>query len=161
MALMKLCRCSKRIPLGDKYCIECTEKVEQLNKERHKINKLNRTDKNEQELYTSQEWIKTSDEAKRKTFGLDVYELYINNRAISGQTVHHIVEVKDDWDKRLDISNLIYLTNSNHKHIHNIYLKGKEEKKEMQNILLTLLDRFNKEFKSMSDLKDMGGIKKF
>lgn len=161
MALKKMCSCGKLIDYTEKHCEECTNKLDQLNKQRHKQNKASRKDKKEQELYTSTLWVKVKEEAKIKTYGIDAYEYYINNRVVSGEVVHHIVEVKEDWSKRLDISNLIYITNSTHRHIHNVYSKSNEERKQMQNILYELLDRFNKEFKSNYDYARVGGIKKF
>lgn len=161
MTLKKMCSCGKLIDYTEKHCEECTTKLDQLDKQRHKQNKASRKDKKEQELYTSTLWVKVKEEVKIKTYGIDAYEYYINNRVVTGEVVHHIVEVKEDWSKRLDISNLIYITNSTHRHIHNAYSKSNEERKQMQNILYELLDRFNKEFKSNYDYARVGGIKKF
>jgi len=61
--------------------------------------------------------------------------------------VHHIVEIKEDWNKKLLISNLIYLTNSNHMYVHSMYNKSDKDKTKIQELLIELLDRFNKEFK--------------
>lgn len=54
---------------------------------------------------------------------MDIYSYYILQRIEYGHTVHHIVPIKEDWSKRLDVNNLIYLTESNHQAIHQLLEK--------------------------------------
>lgn len=151
MALKKICcyaGCKVLVDYTEKYCNKHKEAGEQLTKQRHKEYKTNRKDKKEQEFYNTRLWKQAKESAKYKTFGIDVYEWYINERIVMGETVHHIIEIKEDWSKRLDIEkNLIYLTNSNHQVIHKIYSKSEHDKKQMQKLLMELLKRFNEEFK--------------
>lgn len=143
MSLYRLCpHCNNKTEYGTKC--QCEIDIE---KQRHKDYKASRTDKKEQEFYNTKQWLQTKEIAKSKTHGIDVYEYYVNGRVISGETVHHIVEIKEDWNKKLLISNLIYLTNSNHMYVHNMYNKSDKDKTKMQELLIELLDRFNKEFK--------------
>ncbi len=43
------------------------------------------------------------------------------NRLTAAEEVHHIIEVKDDWDKRYDEDNLISLCKSCHRKRHRKY----------------------------------------
>ena len=144
MALYRLCpHCRSKVLYGTKCQCEIDKQ-----KQRHKSYKANRTDKKEQEFYNSSLWSDAKETAKNNTYGIDIYEYYINGRTVvAGDTVHHIVEIKECWDKRLDASNLIYLNNSNHQLIHRLYDKSNDDKLKTQELLIQLLDRFNKEFK--------------
>ena len=66
-----------------------------------------------------------------KANGLDLYEYYINHKIIKADTVHHIVEIREDDTRALDITNLIPLSSSNHGKIHKMYFKKKKETQEM------------------------------
>lgn len=59
-----------------------------------------------------------------------------------GEVVHHIVPLVDDFGKRFDYNNLIYLTESNHRKIHNIMRKSIEDKVYIQNVLRECMDKF-------------------
>ncbi len=76
---------------------------------------------------------------------LDIYDLYVNQVIRYGRTLHHIVPIKEDWTKRLDESNLIYLTDSNHQIIHELMRKGEEPKENIIKTLNGLVSRFRTE----------------
>ena len=65
---------------------------------------------------------------------------------VRSETVHHIIEVKEEWNSRFDINNLIYLTQKNHLMIHSKYKKSIKEKRKVQKILLGLIEAFQKEY---------------
>ena len=79
--------------------------------------------------------------------GMDIVEYYSTGRVIAGERVHHIVELNEDWNSRLDVSNLIYLTEQNHRKIHAIYESSIKNKKIMQDKLFKMIDKFYKDFK--------------
>ncbi|OSA88820.1 UNVERIFIED_ORG: hypothetical protein B2H93_17300 [Clostridium botulinum] len=136
MPIYKRCsRCNKRILEGTKC--DCL-------KARHKEYKHYRTDKKEQSFYSSKEWLPIKEKAKALYDGIDIYSYYVLNKLEYGQTMHHIEELKDNWDRRLDINNLIYLTESNHQIIHKLYKEGK--KKETMELLFYLIEKFKSEF---------------
>lgn len=138
MPIYKRCiRCSKRLLEGSK-CV-CT-------KARHKEYKKYRTDKKEQTFYSSGEWISTKGTIKDKFKGIDIYSYYMNGEIEYGQTTHHIETLKDNWNRRLDISNLIYLTESNHQLIHSLYNKNNAVKFDTMTLLYELIERYCKEF---------------
>jgi len=138
MALKKICPgCGKLIDYSIKYCNECADKYREKNKIRHKEYKANRTDKKEQKFYISKEWLVTRETIKARDKGLCKLCLSKGNIKYMN-TVHHIEELKDCWDKRLDPRNLISLCESCHQEVHNQY---KMNKLGLQNILKNLIER--------------------
>lgn len=76
---------------------------------------------------------------------LDIYDLYVSDVISYGRTMHHIVPLKDDWSKRFEDTNLIYLTDSNHQVLHDIMRKSEEDKKSVISTLQRLVLRFRQE----------------
>jgi len=125
---------------NNSYCEK--HKRESVKIKNSKYDKLNRN-KKAKEFYNSSEWINTSNRVLNNYKGLDLYAYYVENKIVFANTAHHIIELMDDWDKRLDINNLFPVSSSSHKKIHLLYL---ENKKETQEMLFSLLDKFKKEF---------------
>ena len=146
MYIKKFCpKCNKLIDQGKTYCDKCQLKVEANRKLYAKDFKKRMTeeDKKYDSFYKTMEWILQREVVMRKYVGLDIYDYFINNKTTYADMVHHIVEVKEDWDKRLDIDNLIPLSEKNHRKVTKIYkTKGKE--KLMQQ-LYELKERWEKE----------------
>ncbi|EOU1611936.1 HNH endonuclease [Clostridium perfringens] len=147
--LMKLCaKCGDVIEYGNRYCATCTDLVEQQkkkdNKKRYKKYSNVRLDKEEQSFYQSKAWKNMRSKVLADYVFIDVYYYYKYNKIVQANTVHHIIEVKEDWDKRLDYYNLICVSKESHKEIHDLMLnKGKEKVKQM---LLEFNKRFREEF---------------
>ena len=143
--LLKKCNyynCNKLVDYNVKYC----ELHKDTDKERYKEYKANRTDQKEQGFYGSKEWKIAREKAIHFAFGLDLIELYLNNEIDEGETVHHIIPIKTDWNKRLDINNLFYLTQENHCKVHSLMNESKENEKYIINMLMQLKERFRKEY---------------
>ncbi|MBC2456138.1 HNH endonuclease [Clostridium beijerinckii] len=87
------------------------------------------------------------DKVKDKFKKIDIYSYYVLGELEYGQTAHHIEPLKDNWDRRLEIDNLIYLTESNHQKIHKAMEKDKKNKKQIMDMLYELIRRFEQEFK--------------
>ncbi|BDR80682.1 hypothetical protein N072000002_09380 [Clostridium tetani] len=138
MALKKACPgCSKLIDYNVFGCEECTKKYKDNIKERYKRYKRYRTDKKEQRFYISKEWTITRDTVKQRDKGL--CKLCLSKCNITYMdTVHHIEELKDCWDKRLDPGNLISLCESCHQKVHEEY---KNNKLDIQKELEKLIER--------------------
>lgn len=154
MALKKLCsyhNCNKVVDIDTKYCEYHSKKVNEAEKQRHKIYQhnrlLNEEERKYQRFYNSSNWKLLKESVKKELYYIDIFELYKNNKIVQGDTVHHIITIKENYDMRLDKNNLIYLTESNHKLIHNKYNESKQEKEKIQKILLELLKLFKKEYK--------------
>jgi 5-methylcytosine-specific restriction endonuclease McrA len=153
MPLMKLCSwngCNKVLGNGVIYCEQHQKKWEAKERERYKeYQNRRRRDKEQkkfQDFYNNEEWKRIREATINGYYGMDILEFYRTGNIIQGEAVHHIIELEDDWNCRVDISNLIYLTEKNHRRVHVEYEKGYKEKKNMQNILFNLIDEFNREY---------------
>ncbi len=133
LAIYKRCdRCRRRLPIGTRC--KCGNK-------RYK-DEARYGDETIKKFYLSVEWKSKRNKAIATYNHLDIYDLYIHNTIRYGRTVHHIVPVKDDWSRRLDDDNLIYLTDSNHQHIHEQMRKGEKERESMIRLLQSLIHRY-------------------
>ncbi len=143
MSLKKTCTCGKIIDYSQQCCDECKVKYEQYKAQRYKHYDKNIRSKDTTAFYNSTEWEKARAEALRKYKGLDLWEYYINKKIVYADTAHHIIELKDDWSRRLDISNLFPLSSSNHSMIHKLY---KKDKQGTQKLLFELIKRWEEEY---------------
>lgn len=154
MALKKLCSrtgCHRVVDEDKKYCPKHQREFDVKEKERYKIYSNKRLQdklkKRYQEFYTSSSWKRLRKETVASFFGMDIFEYYTTGRIVAGESVHHIIELGEDWSSRLDSLNLIYLTEQNHRSIHAAYERSTKDKKAMQTKLFQVLDRFHEEFK--------------
>jgi len=144
--LKKTCTCGKIIDYSQQRCDECELKHEQYKAQRYKHYDKNIRSKDTAVFYNSTEWEKTRTEVLRIYKGLDLWEYYINKKIVYADTAHHIIELKDDWSKRLDISNLFPLSSNkpgNHSMVHKLY---KKDKQGTQKLLFELIKRWEKEY---------------
>ncbi|MGG7058443.1 hypothetical protein ACQPUZ_09115 [Clostridium tertium] len=153
MALLKQCShrgCRKILRDDVKFCDYHQAKFELEEKERYKEYQGRRLKDKEQkkyqQFYNSDNWKKVRDVVVNECLGIDIYEYYTTGRIVQGERVHHIIELNDDWSCRLDMRNLIYLTERNHRNIHVIYEKSNKDKRIMQDKLLKMINKFCKEF---------------
>lgn len=100
-------------------------------------------DKKYSDFYNSREWEKFREDVLILYNGIDIYAYYIEKEIVLANTVHHIEELKDNWDKRLDVENMFPMSDGSHKKIHMLYKKDKEG---TIRLLRGLLIRFRKEF---------------
>lgn len=136
MVLVKYCRCGNKIPQQDKWCDRCKCYYD---KQQAKYNKkYDTTKRTNAEFYNSKAWKDVRGYVLVMTTGIDLYDYYIKHAITKADTVHHIVELKEDYNKGLDIDNLIPLSSKNHKRIHLMYLKNK---KETQRMLFEVLEK--------------------
>ena len=135
--MKKICpRCNRRlVSFSKKYCEVCEVKANA----RHKEYKRYRTDDKEQRFYSDPGWIRKREKIKYTDNGYCLICLN-NNYHRAMDTVHHIVELKEDWNKRFDDDNLISLCESCHQVIHRQYKTC--EKKKVQDNLKAILRRF-------------------
>lgn len=142
----KMCNypgCNTIIPFTETYCTKHKILKKNKEKERYKIYNALYRDKKTTGFYHSKEWLRIRNYIINN-YVLDLYAFYIQHRIVYANTVHHIVELKECWDKRLDINNLIPLHKSTHSKIHKLYEKNKDE---TQKLLYKLLDKYKKEYK--------------
>lgn len=146
MTLKKLCRCGRIIDYKQKYCDKCSKKYKQERAEYQRYYDEHIRDQQAAAFYNSPEWLKTRNFILRKYKGLDLYAFFIEKKIVYADTVHHIEELKENWDRRLDIPNLFPLSSSNHNKIHAMYEK---DKKSTQALLFGLLEKWNREYEGV------------
>ncbi|CEQ00539.1 HNH endonuclease domain-containing protein [[Clostridium] sordellii] len=152
MAMLKLCSwsgCTRIVKDNVKYCKQHESKHKVNERERYKEYKRRKAHDEEhkrfESFYNSMAWQRVRELAILDTVAIDVIDYYKLGRITQGERVHHIIELSEDMDKRLYRTNLIYVTERNHRIIHREYNKG--NKKEMQELLINLKNRFMSEFK--------------
>lgn len=83
-------------------------------------------------FYDTYEWKKARELCRKKCLGLDLYSYFVLHRIEYGRIVHHIIPLEKDGSLRTSQDNLIYLTDSNHMRIHELY------KTDFENTVKTL-----------------------
>lgn len=83
--------------------------------------------------------------------GVDILAYYEDQELVEPDRVHHIVELEEAWDLRLDPMNLIPLSNANHTRVTYLYKAGEESMRACQERLRALRDRW---------FADRGGVEK-
>lgn len=129
-------RCGKRLTASAKC--DCVKKRHREYDKYTRNNKVN-------DFYHSNEWLEKREDRKRYFNGIDIYSYYVLGVLEYGRPTHHIVELKEDWSKRLDDNNLILLTEKNHQDLHERMRNGEREVVVM--LLKELLKRYKEEFK--------------
>ena len=111
-----------------------TDKPFTVQGSRHMEYNRTRRDKKAAAFYVSADWRRTRAAALRLYDGMDMYAYYMQHRIVTADMVHHIVEIGEDWEKRLDMANLFPLSNSNHGIISALYDRDGATKKAVQEI---------------------------
>lgn len=70
------------------------------------------------QFYHSKEWRQIRQSVLERDHGIDQWELTEQGRLIPGDTVHHIVEIREHWELRNDIDNLETISKGNHNREH-------------------------------------------
>lgn len=141
-------KCSRRgcinLTEGDRYC-KLHQDVELERYQEYKRRKKNDEDyKKSNDFYNSKAWIKLRDLMRSKYLGMCIV-CWAKGKIVDLYTIHHIEELKDNFNRGLDEENLIALCSSCHKKVHDEYLKGKTNKLNMQKILFGLIKKFKEE----------------
>ena len=118
---------------------------------RHMEYNLFRRNKKTAQFYVSKEWRAMRGYILSRYDGLDIYAFHVQHRIATADMVHHIVEIEDDWNRRLDPLNLFPLSNSNHGIISALYDKDEDTKHRTQIQLQRILQ---------THWEPYGGIKK-
>lgn len=140
--LKKLCRCGKRISQSISMCEECRVKHVEAKKESNRVYNSHNRDKDIDAFYKTNDWIDTREYILIKYKYLDLYDYFINNKATTANTVHHIEEIGDSYDLRLDEDNLIPLSPKSHAKIHKLYRKDKAKTQEILKDILVQANKF-------------------
>lgn len=140
MAIYKRCsRCGKRIPSGSRCPCQ---------KERNRAYDRAGRDKKSKGFYDSREWERARDAALETDGGIDVYTYMTTGEIRMADTAHHIVPLKDDWEHRADVGNLMSLYHDTHSEIEQMYRKNKRE----------MIAKLKEMLRKFRELRRVGGI---
>lgn len=148
--LLKSCRCGKLIPQSMKMCEEC-EQRQQEQPSRHMTYNNTRRDARAAAFYLSKEWRAMRECIINVYDNIDIYALYIEHEILPCEQVHHIIELEDDWEQRLNPLNLIPLNQRTHNTVTALYKKSKASMKATQIQIRSLIERH---------FQEAGGYKK-
>ncbi len=148
--LYKVCRCGALIPQSMRLCEQCEER----NQSRHVVYNNTRRDQRAAEFYVSKEWRVIRPVIMSIYDYIDIYALYEMGELITlkeSDPIHHIIELEEDWERRLDPLNLIPLSSSTHNTITALYKKDKATMKATQARIRQVIERH---------FREAGGIEK-
>lgn len=145
--LYKLCRCGALIPQGTERCARC----EALRTSRHTVYNRQCRDRQSAQFYVSKEWLRIRPVLLLIYDRVDIWSLHMEKTIKPAEEVHHVEELEDAWDRRLDPFNLIPLNHDTHTRITALYKANEESKRRTQQQLLELQQRH---------FEDRGGIEK-
>lgn len=137
MALMKYCNkagCNRLVPQGVRYCAAHTVDRTAENKERHKEYDSHCRNQTAKAFYNSSEWRAARARALARDTGIDIYLYITESRVVAADTVHHIIELSEDYSKRCNLDNLISISEATHSMISKAY-KDETKKAQMQQTL--------------------------
>lgn len=132
-------RCHVIISVSSKLCNSCSEKEELRKKARYKAYDKTRADDRCNKFYKSSCWIRTRVSVLERDNYMCICCYKTTGKVVAGDTVHHILELREDWNKRCDKDNLVTVCASCHKRIHDCYKKDKDSKNKMIEFLLKIL----------------------
>ena len=142
--LLKSCRCGKLIPQTMKMCEECGKRQQS----RYVMYNNTRRDRRAAEFYLSKEW-RALRPVIMSVYGyVDIYALYVMHELKTlgeSDPVHHIIELEEDWQQRLNPLNLIPLKHETHSTITAQYKQSKAGMRHTQKQLRSLIDYHFKE----------------
>lgn len=137
MALMKYCNrngCNRLVPQGVRYCAAHTIDKTAENRERHKEYDAHCRNQTSKAFYNSSEWSIARARALARDTGIDIYLYIMEGVVVAADTVHHIIELSEDYSKRCDLDNLISISEATHSMISKAY-KDETKKAQMQQTL--------------------------
>lgn len=116
---MKICnRCGKPYAVGKRCRCQTAYK--------RNYNKFGR-DKRIKEFRASKAWGDTRAAVISRDGGLDLWLLYTTGEIRAGDSVHHIEPLNEAFDRRLDMDNLITLSEESHGRIEYLYKTNRRE----------------------------------
>lgn len=139
--LMHICPhqgCKEIIPIEQSYCNIHINRHKQYDKSVRYT-----TDKKYHKFYNSAEWRTIQSVVTYKYNSICLWSYFIENKIIPSDEVHHIESLRDNWDRRLDIDNLIPLSHAAHMLIEGEYRKGNKQK--VQAVLFKLKKRYEEQ----------------
>lgn len=146
MALMKYCNkvgCKNLVPQGVKYCESHTINKTEENRQRHKEYDAHRRNQKAKDFYNSAEWRAARARALARDSNIDIYLYIMEGRIVPADTVHHIVELMEDYSRRCDLDNLISISEPTHSMISRAY-KDVTKREAMQQTLKECIQAYKR-----------------
>lgn len=146
LALLKYCNrngCNKLVPQGVRYCAAHTTTKTAENKERHKEYDAHCRNRTAKAFYNSGEWRAARARALARDTSIDIYLYIAEGRIVAADTVHHIIELSEDYSKRCDLDNLISISEATHSMISKAY-KDATKKETMQQTLRECIQEYKR-----------------
>ena len=129
--------CGVLISYDNNRCGKCSSRFRSKQLKTMKVYN-HRRDSEVYSFYESTEWSKTREVVK--TRDACMCQLCLSDGiGKEAHLVHHIDELKESWDRRLDPTNLISLCDSCHKKVHSWYSKSENSKMYMKAKLNTMI----------------------
>lgn len=142
--LLKKCKCGKLIPQSIKMCEAC----EQRQQSRYVVYNNTRRNQRASEFYISKEWRALRPVIMSVYGNIDIYAFYIMNELKTleeSDPIHHIIELEEDWEQRLNPLNLIPLKKETHSVITALYKQSKASMRETQKQIKMIINLHFKE----------------
>lgn len=143
--LLKACKgCGRLIQQALTMCEQC----EARQQSRHVTYNNTRRDPRAAEFYLSKEWRELRPVIMSVYEYVDIYALYVEHQLITlkdSDPIHHIIELEEDWEQRLNPLNLIPLSHRTHNTITALYKQSNASMKVTQTQLRSLIDYHFKE----------------
>jgi|GEM_PF-480350 5-methylcytosine-specific restriction protein A len=114
--------CSELVSEG-RYCPKHQHKEKEQMAERHRYYDTHQRDERADRFYKSKAWVATRQAVLTRDLWL-CQDCKAQGRLTPANHVHHIVELRDDWSKRLHMDNLISLCASCHSQRHTGHYEG-------------------------------------
>lgn len=118
MAWLKYCNCSgcnQMVKQGEKYCLRHQHRGVADQKEKNKTYDRYCRNEKAKAFYHSREWINIREQILIRDNYIDLYQYAKKNKIVRANTVHHIIELSEDWSKRNVLTNLISVSEETHK----------------------------------------------
>lgn len=139
--LKRICtRCKTSYPVGEQCPNGCNKRIKNIYDK-----KYDKTKRKRSKIYWSNSWKTLTTKCKNKFKALDIYALYVLGVYRYGDLSHHIDTIEDNPDLTFDLDNLIYVSYNTHTLIHKEYDASPDRKKAMQDLLLSLIKRWEEE----------------
>lgn len=139
--IYKLCTsCGRKIPEGTTCPCQKIRRSES-----NRLYDKHQRDRRSTAFYNSAEWGRV----RQRVLDMDKIDVYLymtQGRVVPADTVHHIIPLKSDWDKRLDINNLMSLHHDTHSILEREYASRGE--KSMVYTLYIFLRKFREMVKA-------------
>lgn len=138
--LLKSCsRCGRLIPQTLKICEEC----ERRQQSRYVVYNSTHRDQRAAEFYRSKEWRALRPVIMSVYEYVDIYALYVLHELKTledSDPIHHIIELEEDWEQRLNPLNLIPLKHETHSTITALYKQSNASMRATQKQLRSLIE---------------------